>query len=258
MAGVLGRVEDAERYEVLAREIRGAFQRAFHDVERGDYAPGTQCSNALALRFGLVEEGAKAGVLESILEDLRRHNGHFTVGVLGAKYLLEALTEQGRPEVAYVLATKQGYPSWAHLIEGRTTLSEFWDLRGSHNHVMLGSVDAWFYRTLAGIQPDEVQAGFERFRIQPYVPRALGWVRAKVRTVRGDVKVSWEQRPEELQLQVSVPPNAMAVVRVPCPADRVVRVSPQRMAIDRDGEAVEYHVGSGEYRFRVVPVRRSR
>ncbi len=252
MAAVLGREADAGRYAGLAREVRGAFHRAFYDAERGDYAPGTQCSNALALQLGLAEGGTERGVLESMLEDLRRHNGHFTVGVLGAKYLLEALTDQGRPDVAYVLATKRGYPGWAHLIEGRTTLSEFWDLRGSHNHVMLGSVDAWFYRTLAGIQPDEGQPGFERFRIAPYVPRALAWVQAKVRTVRGDVAVKWEQRAGELQLRVSVPPNAAAVVRVPCASGRVVRAVPSLAVAERDADAAEYHVGSGEYRFRVT------
>ena len=113
-----------------------------------------------------------------MLGDLKRCD----VGVLGAKYLIDALTEQGQASAAYRLATHTGYPSWANLLEaGRTTLSEFWDLHGSHNHVMLGSIDGWLYRTLAGIQLDEQHPGFEHFFIKPFVPRSLSFVTAASR-----------------------------------------------------------------------------
>ena len=45
----------------------------------------------------------------------------------------------------------------------------------SHNHPMFGSVGAWFYSALAGINPDPVAPGFQRIRIEPQVVRDLRW-----------------------------------------------------------------------------------
>lgn len=141
-AGVLGKTQEAAKYGTLAEEIKLAFNRKFYDPQRRQYEQGTQFSNALPLFLGLAEESNRAPVLDNILRDLERQHGHFDVGVLGAKYLIDALTQAGRADVAFRLATQTGYPSWAHLLEGgRTTLSEFWALHGSHNHVMLGSID---------------------------------------------------------------------------------------------------------------------
>src|SRR4029450_12896381 len=120
------------------------------------------------------------------------HDGHFDVGVLGAKYLIDALTDHGRPDVAYDLATKTGYPTWAHMLEGgRTTLSEFWDLRGSHNHIMMGSIDGWFYRVLAGIEADKQQPGFLHFHVRPFFPDTLAFVKGRVETPPGRIGVEW-------------------------------------------------------------------
>ena len=178
-AEVLGKRAEAAKYRSLAADIKRAFNRKFYDPKTRNYEQGTQFSNAFPLFLGLVPAGDEPAVLQNILSDIDRNKGHFTVGVLGAKYLLEALTAHGRADAAYRLATQTGYPSWAHLLEGgRTTLSEFWDLHGSHNHVMLGSVDGWFYKTLAGIEPDEQHPGFEHFQVKPFIPDSLNRVRA--------------------------------------------------------------------------------
>ena len=185
-ARVLGRHAEEKKYAALAEQIRTAFNRKFFDPRKKQYEQGTQFGNAFPLFLGLVEPADEPAVLKNILQDLERRKWHFNVGVLGTKYLIEALTQHGQASAAYTLATQTGYPSWAHLLEGgRTTLSEFWDLKGSHNHVMLGSIDGWFYRTLAGIQNDEEHPGFEHFVIKPFVPKSLSFVKASTQTVRG-------------------------------------------------------------------------
>jgi hypothetical protein len=151
-ARVLDQPDAALRYADLAARIKESFNAAFYDPQRQLYGNGSQFANAFPLALGLVEPSNQAAVLQNNLDDLQRRNGHFTVGVLGAKYLLEALTEHGRPDVAWQLVNQQGFPGWAHMLEGRNTLSEFWDLKGSHNHAMMGSVDAWFYRP--GLNPN--------------------------------------------------------------------------------------------------------
>lgn len=209
-AGVLGKRDEARTYAALAGQIKSAFNRAFYDRTTHQYEKGTQFSNAFPLFLGLVDASERPAVLANILRDLERHQGHFTVGVLGAKYLMEALTQSGRADVAFQLATQTGYPSWAHMLEGgRTTLSEFWNLKGSHNHVMMGSVDGWFYHTLAGIQPDPSRPGFEHIIIQPFLPKTLSHLKVSTQSVRGRVAVEWTRQPEAgLRMKVAFPSTA--------------------------------------------------
>jgi len=135
---------------------------------------------------------------------------------------------------------------------GRTTLSEFWDLKGSHNHVMMGSIDAWIYRTLAGIQPDEARPGFEHILIKPFIPHSLSLVKASVQTVRGQVAVEWTKKNTSLQLNVIIPANSSATVYVPADAANQVQSTPSlKLARFEKGAAV-FEIGSGDYEFRAA------
>jgi alpha-L-rhamnosidase len=252
-AGVLGKQSDAAKYTSLAKQIKAAFNRTFYDRGKHQYEQGTQFSNAFPLFLGLVDESQQSAVLENILRDLGRHNGHFDVGVLGAKYLIDALTQFGRTDVAFKLATQTGFPSWAHMLEGgRTTLSEFWDLKGSHNHVMMGSVDGWFYRALGGIQPDEARPGFEHIIIKPFIPESMSFVKASTQTVRGRVAVEWTKHNGALELKVTIPANSSATVFVPAASAKQVQSSPLLKPTRSETGAVVYEIGSGDYEFRVI------
>ena len=134
---------------------------------------------------------------------------------------------------------------------GRTTLSEFWDLKGSHNHVMMGSIDAWFYRTLAGIQSDESQPGFEHIVIKPFIPDSLSFVRASAQTVRGRVAVEWTKKNGSLQLSVTIPINSTATVYVPAASAKQVQSTPALKMVRFEKGAAVYKIGSGDYEFRV-------
>ena len=249
-ARALGRPAEENKYDQLAQQIRTAFNHQFYDPQKKQYEQGTQFSDAFPLFLGLTEPADEPAVLRNILQDLERRNWHFNVGVLGAKYLIDALTQHGQAAVATTLATQAGYPSWAHLLEGgRTTLSEFWDLKGSHNHIMLGSIDGWFYRTLAGIQRDEEHPGFEHFFIKPYIPKSLSFVKASTQTVRGPVAVNWTNTNGVFELRVSVPANSTATIWVPAAFGKDVQSRPAlRLKRFEHGAAV-YNVGSGTYHF---------
>jgi alpha-L-rhamnosidase len=252
-AEVLGRTADAERYRTLAAAIRTAFDRRFFEVATKRYDQGTLFAQAFPLFLGIPRPEDAPAVIDLILRELERRQGRFDVGVLGARYLIDALTAHGRSETAYQLVNQTGFPSWARMLEnGRTTLSEFWDLRGSHNHVMMGSIDAWFYRTLAGIQPDPAEPGFAHVIIKPFFPPSLGMVRASVRTVRGPVTVNWSRRHGRLDLDVSLPPNTRATVRLPVSSSQSIDSTPARSPDRKEEGAATYAVGSGHYRFRIL------
>jgi alpha-L-rhamnosidase len=80
---------------------------------------------------------------------------------------------------------------------------------------MLGSVGAWFYQALAGINPDVERPGYQHIRIEPQVVRDLAWASGTVETVRGIVSSSWSHEPGVIRLEVEVPVNAQATISIP-------------------------------------------
>jgi alpha-L-rhamnosidase len=222
VAHILGRSEDEEAYSSLANKISDAFNRAFLDESKGQYAKGSQTSNAFALYLGIVPKTYVNQVVENLIDDICRvHRGHLNTGILGTKFLSESLTDLGYGEVMYKIATQETYPGWGYWIRlGATTLWERWEPinetgggMASYNHIMFGSIGKWFYASLAGIRADS--PGYSKITIRPYPLGDLKWVRAYVRTIRGVVSSSWTRTENSFSLNVTIPPNALATVCIP-------------------------------------------
>ncbi len=222
IAGVLGNSADATSYSQLADQIRDAFNKAFYHPETATYANGTQTAQALALYFGLVpekERGRVAGILERDIA--YTHNTHVTTGFIGVKALMPALTQIGRNDLAYDLAVQTTYPSWGYMVErGATTLWELWQEKtgpsmNSHDHAMFGSVGAWFYQALGGINLGADGAGYRHIRIEPGIVEDLNWASATLDSVRGTVSSTWSHAPGMISLDVVIPPNSDAEIVIP-------------------------------------------
>jgi alpha-L-rhamnosidase len=258
IARLLGKEEDARKYAALARSIRRAFNETFFDPESGQYAGGTQTALSCALYQGLVAAEHRDKVLENLERNVERHEGHLDAGILGTKYLLNALTDNGRPDVVYTMATRTTYPSWGHWIaQGATTLWEQWDGSGSRNHIMFGDISAWFYRALGGIRPDPEGAGFKKTIIHPCPLGDLAWVRAEHVSMYGPIRSRWQKEGGAFRLEVSLPASTTATVYVPAkraedvtegdsPASRSEGVTFLRM----EGGSAVFAVDSGTYVFR--------
>ena len=202
MAKILGKTYDAETYSKLASEIKTAFNQQFYNKAARDYANGSQTSQVLPLFFGIVTRHQRGGAMGHLSNSIvYEHNTHLTTGFIGAKYLFPTLTEFGRPDLAYELATQTTYPSWGYMISrGATTLWELWQDKvgpsmNSHNHPMLGSLGAWFYRALGGINLQPDGQGYQHLLIRPQVVEDLHWASASIETVRGLVSCSWKHTP---------------------------------------------------------------
>jgi alpha-L-rhamnosidase len=216
IAEVLEEKEDIDYFSHKAETIKKAYNNRFFNPLKNEYHQGSQMANAFPLYLGLVPEEHKKFVLDNLVDDiLNKNNGHLTTGVLGSKYMIDALTQNGRTDVAYLLATQTGYPSWSDMVEKYTTMSEFWTLKQSHNHVMTGSIDAFFYKTLAGFNLDENYPGCEQIIIKPFIPESLSFVKATIKTIRGKVSVHWENNNSELSLKVEIPANMVGEIYVP-------------------------------------------
>jgi alpha-L-rhamnosidase len=227
LAAVLGRGEDVRRYERLAASILDAFngeflgetQYAAVRVSPVDTYPN-QTSNALPLHLNMVPAEKKGRVLASLLQSVvRQQDGHVDTGILGTRYILDVLVDNGHPDVAYRMADHKSYPGWGYMLaEDATTLWERWEKLTGHamnsqNHIMLGSIDAWFYRMIAGLSP--LRPGWKAVRVSPRVLADLTSAEAVLETVSGRVRSAWTRTEGAFALDVSVPVGATAEVRVP-------------------------------------------
>jgi len=186
---------------------------------------------------------------------------------------LDVLTKYGKADLAYKLITQTTYPGFGYMIrEGATTVWERWEyLTGggmnSHNHIMFGTVDAWFYKVLAGINVDSTEPGFQRIIIKPYVVGDLKYISASLRTIRGMISSSWARKDDSLILKITLPVNSQAKVSVPRMGLDNVIVEESEKIIWKDSSFVEgaegisggseendyvtFKVGSGSYSFKI-------
>lgn len=262
MAYVLGRKEDTERYAALARRIRTAFIARFLTPGSGRFDISTQACQATALYMGLVPDEEREAAIRAMVDRvLVDHDGHIATGIFGTKYLLDSLTETGHADVAYTMVTQETFPGWGHMLaKGATTLWEHWEYSDntySHNHPMFGSVSEWLFKGLGGIKPHPRAAGFDRILIEPHVVGNLTWARARYDSVRGPVVSNWRIENSRLTLEVEVPVNTAAVVRVPTPDSSSIQESGRpasnapgvRVLPVEPGVAARFEIGSGRYVF---------
>ena len=240
--GVRGHEGYSKRMHGLADDLKNEFNKRFLKPD-GTYDSGTQACQTIPLALGFVSNDMKAKVLNVLIKDIEAHDYHLTTGIFGTKYLFQALSNAGRDEIAYRIANQKTFPGWGWMLaNGATTMWEHWEFSDntySHNHPMFGSVSEWFYKSLAGIQPDPSGPGFKKFFVKPSVVGELTWVKCHHDSMYGRIESNWKREGNKLTLTVTVPPNTTATVFVP------------GTGVTEGGKTVKskVEVGSGTYVF---------
>lgn len=219
-AQLLGKQEDHEQYSRLAGFIKKAINDKYLDQETGVYASGTQTELSMPLVWHVVPEPLIAKVAQRLAERVEADGSHIDVGVLGAKAILNALSENGYADLAYTLASRDTYPSWgAWVAAGATTLLENWDLNAtrdiSDNHMMFGEIGAWFFKGLGGIKPDERQPGFKHVRLEPHFVQGLDHFEATFDGPYGKIESRWKRNGRRVDIDVVIPANSTATLMLP-------------------------------------------
>jgi len=259
-AAVLGKKEDVATFTALAHEIKGAFNKAFYNEKWGGYGEDSQTANAFPLAIGLVPSERETEVLSNLIKNIVevRHN-HISSGIVGTRFVLDALSARGRSDVAYAMAAQPDFPGWGHMLkDGNTTLTEEWTGNDSRNHPAFTCVSGWFYRSLAGLNIDASAPGYKHILIKPAVAGDLTFVRASLHTVRGQAISEWSKTGGCLKFHIAVPGNSTATLSLPAStAAEIIEgghpvTSTNGLALDRrDSTQAVYMLGSGDYHFEV-------
>ena len=256
---------DAAQFASLGEKVREGFLRRFFDARTKSYTSRTQTSYVLPLAFGLVREEHKAAVVGNLAEDvMKTHDGHPTVGFMGAQWLLTVLSENGRHDTAYKLITQTTRPSWGYMVSrGATTMWERWDhdtadpgMTGESQYFMGADIVGWLFRSLAGIGGDAERPGFRHLVLRPLPAGDLKWVKASFRSLYGPITSEWEIGGTKLAWRVVVPPNTSATAYVPTTDAAAVTESGKPAATAAgvrfsrtEGRAAVYELEAGSYRF---------
>jgi alpha-L-rhamnosidase len=260
LAGIIGKKDDAERYHSLSQKIKAAYLDKFHEKGSGKFAPYTQASQSFALYNGLVPDAEIEKTVLELVRMIEEDRHHLTTGIFGTKYVLEVLSKFGHAETAGKIVNQTSFPGWGYMLaKGATTLWEHWensDNTYSHNHPMFGSVSEWFYKWVAGIQPDPEAIGFDKIIIRPQIISNINWVKAYYNSVRGKIVSEWRRDDKIFSLNMCIPVNTTAIVYLP--SKDVTKISEGGSDISsvksvqflkmEAGRAI-FEIGSGSYSF---------
>jgi len=191
----------------------------------------------MPLFAGIVMPEYKQAVINNLVKNIEERGYRLSTGNPGNRYLFQALAQNGLNEIMFKMFNHEEVPGYGFQLKfGATTLTELWDPRegASWNHFMMGQIEEWFYKSLAGINFDKSHNdGFKTIIISPQPVGDLSFVEASYETLYGKISVDWKIENNTFTLNVIVPGNCTAKVYLP-------------------REDVFKEIGSGEYTFTKV------
>lgn len=221
-AAIVGQKTDVMAWQMLSDSIMVAFNREFYHAGTCQYGSGSQTSNAIALVMGLCNTVDQKAVVANLMADIKSHGNRLTTGDVGNRFLFEALSDYGMDSLLYVMLNHYDVPGYGYQIkQGATTLTEQWDPQqgASRNHFMMGQIDEFFFKNLAGIP------GF-----RPRIVGDITHVSASTETPFGRESAEWTLDGDTFKYKIHVPLGESADVMLP-------------------GETEPRHVGCGNYSF---------
>ena len=264
-AAVLGRHEDEGKYRVLHAQLKAAFNKAFVAPD-GRIKGDTQTCYVLALVNDLVEGEQAQAAAKYLVENIESCGGHLSTGFIGTKDLMLALAKIGRDDIAYRLIYNDTFPSWGFSIRhGATSIWERWNGwtpeegfgdpgMNSFAHYSFGAVYQWMVENIGGIRASE--PGYRHILIAPMPDDKLSYAATSVETIRGRVSTAWRKSRGQFTLNVTIPPNTTAIVRLPTLNAAHVTESGRPLTkaagvkyLHTEGDRVVLAVESGSYQF---------
>jgi len=264
-AQLQGLKDDVKKYKTEAAQIKRAFNKKLYNKEQAFYGNGSQTSQILPLRFGMVPKNREKKIFDYIVNHIEtKTGGAIGTGLIGGQWLMRSLSDNGRIDIAYRFATRREYPSWGYMIEnGATTIWELWNgntanpAMNSGNHVMLlGDLVIWMFEYLGGIQADITQPGFKHIVMNPQIIGDLTFASAKHDTPYGKIKSHWNIADGNFKWNITIPVNTTATVYIPAKQIKNITESGQNISdatgikfLRMENNKAVLSIDSGSYKF---------
>lgn len=237
-AKVLGLTEEAAKYTQLYQNLLAAIREEYI-TKTGRIISQTQTGCAMALEYGIAEERHRERILDDLKTNLQNVKNHLRTGFAGTPVLCPALSHGGAHDIAGSVFLKEDCPGWLYSVKlGATTIWELWDgvnedgsfnkfEMNSLNHYSYGSIGAWVFHDLLGLQL--LEPGYKKSRIAPRMILGIPEMQGYIDTVYGRLSCRISCLDHKYTVDITIPANTTAIVALP--------------------EQKEKELGSGNYHF---------
>lgn len=229
VADILGEKEDAEHFKKLSDKVADAYISIFTDGN-GKMKEEFQTAYVLPLWFKMFPEDAQKKAAENLAQLVSRSDYCIGTGFPGTPYILFALADNGQEETAFKMLMNTKCPSWLYEVKsGATTIWERWDgldengecpisddgtdMMISYNHYASGTVGAFLYERIAGIQA--IEPGYRTFRIRPLAGGGITSARGSTDSPYGKIVSDWKIEEGIFSLDIEVPAGTKCAVTLP-------------------------------------------
>jgi len=263
---ILGKDDDAVKYQKLSDDIKSAFVQEYV-TPHGRLVSHTQTAYCLALAFDLLPKDLIPKAAAYLAQDVKKF-GHLTTGFVGTPLLCKTLSDYGYADLAFKLLNRKDYPSWLYPVtQGATTIWERWDGQktdgtfqdvgmNSFNHYAYGAIGEWLYSYVAGINVDPRNPGYKHIILSPHVGGDLTNASADYNSMYGKIKSAWRIEGQDFVYIVSIPTNTTATVVLPNAKAEELLVNSKpldstfRTRNELQKDQLRIQLGSGSYLFR--------
>ena len=221
-AEVMNLPEDIKYFNEEIANTTVAYNQKYFNYTHCYYGNNTVTANLLPLWFGMAPKDLQQQVFKNIVDKTENEcGGHVSTGVVGIQQLMRCLTEYGRGDLAFKIASNDTYPSWGYMVRnGATTIWELWNgntadpSMNSGNHVMLlGDLLLWEYEYLGGIRA--LEPGYSKIQLKPYPLEGLDHVDCTYESVSGRIESHWRREGHRFEWDIVIPANTQAEVWLP-------------------------------------------
>jgi alpha-L-rhamnosidase len=258
-AALLGKLDDAKKYAEIADDVKDRFNSDFFHPETALYGnrPDIQTAEVLPVALGLVPQGEEKEAYQCLLNSIHARKDHIGTGFVATPWLLQILAFHRETALANKMVNQKDFPSWNTLIRNGV-LKEGWEGGNAQMPSTGGSVGAWLFQSVLGIQPDPAGPGFKKFILAPQPDVASGLTSAAgyYDSNFGRITSSWKCAGGVFSLHAVVPANTTATFYIPTTAPDSVMESngpaakaPGVKFLGMNGTAAVYAVASGPYDF---------
>ncbi|SMD31412.1 alpha-L-rhamnosidase [Picrophilus oshimae] len=263
-------VERDETFPPFLNRQRYGIPDKLHIIYYGNHDYGTQTSQILPLYFDMAPLEIRDKIFNYLLNDVVINcSNHLNTGIFGTRYLLQVLSAFGHSETAFKVITQTSYPGWGYMLkEGATTLWERWEFltggplheseknlaesgMNSHNHIMFGTVDNWFFDTLVGIVPDVENPGFKIFKLSPHFINEIKMIKFAFNSPIGSIHYKLETiENKKRQIHLHVPVNSKCRLELDKKeVAELISINNSKLLNNtiNEQDKITYEFGSGNY-----------
>lgn len=217
MCELLGDEREKLEFVEFKENLKKAINDNFFDENTCDYAGGVQGANLMPALFNVASEEVRAKLLQKTVDKYEK-NARIDTGIVMTPALLNALSVAERYDIAYDILTSEGSLSFKYMMDGETTIPEFWEKHTNERstvslcHPMFGAVLEWVYKHVAGL--DITKLCDREITFAPKLIKKVKSSKITKKTEYGLIKCEYKLA-DTFVMKITVPHGLTAKIKAP-------------------------------------------